>query len=109
MTKTITVNGRTFTIAPMTFGEGRDIFKPGADPFEANCQMAAACLTHGGQAGTAWTVDSVKQLPFPVGQALVLACLEINGLRETTTGEASAGGDARATAGETPALPKTAA
>ncbi|MGA3211995.1 MAG: hypothetical protein ABSD20_11875 [Terriglobales bacterium] len=120
MTKTLTINGRTFTLAPMTFGEGREIFTPGADPFEANCQMVAVCLNRGmATGGTATggtaapgsavhTVDTVKDLEFPVAQALVMACLEINGLRETAPGEASAGEAARTTAGGAPALQRAA-
>ena len=87
MTRTITVDDRTYTIAPMTFGEGREIFKPGADPFEANCEMVAACLNHTDDS-TRWSAEKVQMLPYPDGQALVLACMELNGLR--AKGEAGA-------------------
>jgi hypothetical protein len=91
MTRTITVDDRTYTIAPMTFGEGREIFKPGADPFEANCEMVARCLNNARRNPAdddRWSAEQVQMLPYPDGQALVLACMELNGLR--AKGEAGA-------------------
>jgi hypothetical protein len=87
--KTVTVNDRTYQLAPMKFGEGRQIFQPGADAFDANCAMVAAGLNNAD--GGTRTADDVKAMPYPDGAALVLACLEINGLKKT--GEAPAAPD----------------
>jgi hypothetical protein len=92
MNRTVTVEDRTYTIAPMTFGQGREIFKPDADPFEANCAMVAACLNNAHVAPEpALSAADVQSLPYPDGQALVLACMELNGLR--SKGEAGAAQD----------------
>jgi hypothetical protein len=76
--KTLSINNETYTLAPMTFGEGREIFRAGSDPFEANCAMVAACLNHGD--GGQRSAADIKALPYPTGHALVVACLELNGL-----------------------------
>jgi hypothetical protein len=88
MKKTVTVGDKPYELEVMTFGQGRDIFKPGVDVFESNCAMVAQCLNNA-DSGTR-TVEDVKALPYPVGSALVFACLDLNGLRATATGEAEA-------------------
>jgi len=92
-------------VAPLRFGQAREIFSSGKDAFDANCEMVAACLNNGESsdlgaplprssrdklsAGVAvggneevWTAERVKDLPYPDGQALMLVCLEINGLKQ---------------------------
>jgi hypothetical protein len=55
-------------------------------PAESSVALAGSA----GEGGRAtWTADAVKALPYPDGQALVLACMEINGLR-AAKGEAGA-------------------
>lgn len=101
MNRTVTIESRSYTIAPMKFGQGRDIFRPDADAFAANCAMTAACLNNAkasiniGGTGIVdshdgpWTAADVQDLPYADGQALVLACMEINGLK-SAKGEAPA-------------------
>jgi hypothetical protein len=103
MNRTVKIDDRTYTIAPLKFGQAREIFSQGKDAFEANCEMVAACLNNadvaspsaaagyspsapqpagGGAGATLCTGEKVKDLPYPDGQALMLACLEINGLKQ---------------------------
>jgi hypothetical protein len=105
MNRTITVDDRSYTIAPMKFRQAREIFRPDAEVFGANCAMVAACLNNAsvapasgagpsaasGQApdagATFWTAEDVLDLPYLDGQTLVLACMEMNGLK-AASGEA---------------------
>ena len=79
MNRTVTIEDRTYQIAPMKFGQGRVIFTADADPFEANCAMVATCLNNAD--GGMRTGADVQALPYPDGTALVLACMELNGLK----------------------------
>ena len=72
----------------MTFGQGRKVFSPGADAFSSNCEMVAMCLNNADE-GTRTAVD-VEALPYTDGNALVFACLDLNGLRPAAAGEAEA-------------------
>lgn len=88
MTKEVKVGDAFYNLAPMSFGQGREIFKAGVDVFESNCRMVAACLNNA-DSGTR-TAEDVLALPYPDGSALVFACLEINGLRPAKPGEVEA-------------------
>jgi hypothetical protein len=94
MDRTVKIDDRTYTVAPLRFGQAREIFSSGKDAFDANCEMVAACLNNGessdlGGKDADWTADKVKDLPYPDGQALMLACLEINGLKKVGEEEAA--------------------
>jgi len=87
MNRTIELEGRRYIIAPMTFGQGRQIFKPDGDAFESNCTMVAACLNNA-DGGTRTAAD-IEALPYSDGSTLMNACLDLNGLRATGEAEAA--------------------
>ena len=88
MNRTITIEDRDYSIAPMRFGQSRDIFSPGIDPFDSNCRMVAACLNNAD--GGARTIEDVQNLPYTDGNALVTACIEMNGLKLSSAKEDAA-------------------
>jgi hypothetical protein len=88
MNRTITIEDRYYIIAPMRFGQSRDIFSPGIDPFDSNCAMVAACLNNADDGKR--EPSDIEALPYPDGNALVFACLDLCGLRPGASGEAPA-------------------
>ena len=84
----VNVGDREYRITTMSFGQGREIFKPEADVFESNCAMVAACLNNAD--GGTRTADDIQALPYADGNALILACLDACGLRPAAAGEAKA-------------------
>jgi hypothetical protein len=81
--KNIVIGETTYTIAPLTFGQAKEIFKPDVDIDTTNTLLLRYCLNNSGS--TPITDDEVNLLPYPDARQLMRECLELNGLRKEKT------------------------
>lgn len=86
--KTIEINGSRFMVQELTYKQGRELFKPNVDLYEINPVLVAMCLNNAD--GGTRTVADIEALPYPVASKLVMAALEICGLKKSDPGEAAA-------------------
>jgi hypothetical protein len=82
--KTIPIEDKNYNIAPLTFGQGKELFA-GADPkADINTPLLRYSLNN---AGTTYADADIDAIPYPHAMQLIPACLEINGLRRPKQGE----------------------
>jgi hypothetical protein len=83
--KTIEIDETTYIIAPLNFGQGKELFHSNGEQKEINTPLLRYSLNN--VDGGTRTDDDIDGLPYVHAMQLILECLEINGLRKPKPGE----------------------
>ncbi len=76
--KTVPIEETNYNIAPLTFGQSKEIFKPEVDAHTTNTSLLRYSLNNAG--GLQLSDDDINALPYPDARQLLRECLELNGL-----------------------------
>ena len=94
--QTIVIEQSTYVIAPLKFGEGRELFSTESKLADLNGPLLRMSLNNA-DGGTRTDAD-IDALPYPHAMQLIPACLEINGLHRPKAADAGEEQPAKAAA-----------